>query len=301
MTWHLSPDTAWAVDQDTGIVHAMVVPDGTPVALEASAAAVFTDIDEGLDPIAEAVQRWPDEEGVEEGTLAFVRTLVQMGLVIENADPTVPRAATPSPTTPTAATPSPTTPSAATLTPAAPQRLAHEPSSEHSVLFVCTGNICRSAYADVRARAAGVPGIAFGSAGTQAMTGYPLDEPMAVALGGDTPDHRARQITREIAEGSALILTMSRSHRNFVLEEWPHLARRTFLLAHAARELPSLPPGGSMDDLLAHLWNRRTRRPDDDVADPYRKGLQAATECARRIDSLLEPVLTALSGLSPDA
>ena len=44
----------------------------------------------------------------------------------------------------------------------------------YRVLFVCTANICRSAYADVVARSRGIGGIEFLSAGTHALVGQPI-------------------------------------------------------------------------------------------------------------------------------
>ncbi|MGJ6980395.1 hypothetical protein ACSDQ9_07675 [Aestuariimicrobium soli] len=270
--WRVHPDTAWHLDPASGAVHAMRMPDGRPVTLEDIAALVFTDVAAGDDPVAACLERWPDEPGVAETTAAFVRELVEAGVleeigVLEEADRP-------------AAGPAPS-----------------EPVSTTRVVFVCTANICRSAYAQHRAHRAGLAGVSFSSAGTQALVGQPMDPPMTLALGENVP-HRARQLTREVAESSDLILTMSRTHRSWVLDEWPHLAQRTFVLGHAARELATLPPGSSVDQVREHLWTHRTRHADDDVADPYARGQAAADACGRRIDALLEPVLTALSGVA---
>nr|NLI50183.1 hypothetical protein [Propionibacterium sp.] len=69
-----------------------------------------------------------------------------------------------------------------------------------NVLFVCTANICRSAYATVRARqllGADAP-VTVGSAGTHGWVDHPMDAPMAAearARGADPDAFRSRRLT----------------------------------------------------------------------------------------------------------
>jgi protein-tyrosine phosphatase len=93
----------------------------------------------------------------------------------------------------------------------------------YHVLMVCTGNICRSPMAagllrhylpaDLKGR------IQVSSAGTHALHGHQAHE-HAVAemgrLGIDISDHRARQITRDIARSADLILVMEAVHASLV-------------------------------------------------------------------------------------
>lgn len=87
------------------------------------------------------------------------------------------------------------------------------------LLFVCTGNTCRSPMADVIARAAirarGLADIKVGSAGTSAWEGSPAsDGALLVALehGLALETHRARTLSRELIEGADLVLTMGPHH-----------------------------------------------------------------------------------------
>jgi protein-tyrosine-phosphatase len=87
------------------------------------------------------------------------------------------------------------------------------------ILFVCTGNTCRSALAEGIARREaidrGLIDFEVSSAGTSAWNGAPAsDGGLLVALerGVDLSGHRARQLTREIVEDQDVILVMGPHH-----------------------------------------------------------------------------------------
>jgi len=88
-----------------------------------------------------------------------------------------------------------------------------------NVLFVCTGNICRSPLAAaLLERALEARGLAVGvaSAGTGAWDGAPASEGaylVGLERGLDLSGHRARLLSRELVERADLILTMARHHR----------------------------------------------------------------------------------------
>src|SRR5437667_10642968 len=88
-----------------------------------------------------------------------------------------------------------------------------------NVLFVCTGNICRSPLASSlleRALKERSIEVAVASAGTGAWDGAPASEGaylVGLERGLDLSGHRARLLTREIVEQAGLILTMARHHR----------------------------------------------------------------------------------------
>src|SRR5438552_189266 len=87
------------------------------------------------------------------------------------------------------------------------------------VLFVCTGNICRSPLAaSLLERALKERGleVTVTSAGTGAWDGAPASEGaylVGLERGLDLSGHRARLLTRELVERADLILTMARHHR----------------------------------------------------------------------------------------
>lgn len=88
------------------------------------------------------------------------------------------------------------------------------------VLFVCTGNICRSPLAEALCRREldqrGVSEVTVSSAGTGAWDGAPASEGaylVALEHDLDLSGHHARLLTRNVVESADVILTMARHHR----------------------------------------------------------------------------------------
>lgn len=87
------------------------------------------------------------------------------------------------------------------------------------LLFVCTGNTCRSPLSEAIARSLaagrGLTDLTFGSAGTSAWADAPAsDGSLLIALehGLDLGDHRARSLSPELVAHADLILTMGPHH-----------------------------------------------------------------------------------------
>ncbi len=84
------------------------------------------------------------------------------------------------------------------------------------VLFVCTGNICRSAMAEgiARERVTGAEGLEFASAGTWPVLGGATVEAVAAAreLGVDISGHRSRPLTEDFVRAAKRIYGMTSHH-----------------------------------------------------------------------------------------
>lgn len=106
-----------------------------------------------------------------------------------------------------------------------------------SVLFVCTGNTCRSVIAEgllrKRLKELGKDYIEVRSAGVVAFGGIPpTDETIEVMNeeGVDVSGHEAKALTADIIKEADLVLVMEPAHRVAVLNNVPEAAARTYLL-----------------------------------------------------------------------
>lgn len=115
------------------------------------------------------------------------------------------------------------------------------------VLFVCTGNTCRSPLAEATARKLaeerGLKDVTFSSAGTGAFGGAGASEGailIGVERGLDLGSHRSRPLTRELVEESDLILGLSDQHVSTAIAMGG--AGKTFLLDEFASRGKSATP-----------------------------------------------------------
>jgi protein-tyrosine phosphatase len=178
-----------------------------------------------------------------------------------------------------------------------------------SILAVCTGNVCRSpAVERLLANKLG-PTVTVRSAGTHALVGHAISDPMAALLldsGIEPNSFEARRLSEHMLKEANLVLTMTRAHRGLVVELWPPAVRRAFTLREFARLLSSvdpaaLPAGPPPERLRAAIplaaagrGRQRMSPEEDDVVDPFRLSNAVYADSFAQITSAVEAVVYAI-------
>lgn len=209
-------------------------------------------------------------------------------------------------------------------------RKAEPADSEFRLLFVCTGNICRSPLAEILTRhlligrlggrAAGRFDVS--SAGVQAVVGSAMhpDSQAELAPWGlhrAAAGFTAQQLRPSIAASAHLVLGVSPEHRSAVVECAPAVLATTFSLGEFARLVTSIDRSGLPAEpvvrahaLVEAAWMNRGLTPpvdpvDDLVPDPIGRPREAHQEAAalivtavRRIVDVIAPPLTAAAGVA---
>lgn len=162
------------------------------------------------------------------------------------------------------------------------------------ILFVCTGNTCRSYMAEslMKELLDDPPAddrlpkedIKISSAGLFAVEGDEANEEAEKALkklyGIENEKHKARQLTEEMAEESDLIFTMEESQKHAILDCYPDAEGKVFSLKEFALGQQGEDDEEDIDDPLG--GNKI------DVDDPYGGDLENYMECAQEIMELLK-------------
>ena len=141
------------------------------------------------------------------------------------------------------------------------RRLLLTPSLKFNLLFVCTGNSCRSPLAEGIFRTmVDQRHVEVRSAGTNTVNGLAASDfaqKVVAEFGGTITDHVTKEITLDLIRWADLILVMGYKQYQTVLEFMPDAAAKTFLLKE---------------------YKRRSKY--NEVSDPVGKDLAAYRDCA---------------------
>ena len=167
------------------------------------------------------------------------------------------------------------------------------------ILFVCTGNICRSPLAERLARSAlgSCPAFQVTSAGTHAEQGRAMTEHarrVLVRLGGDPGGFVSRRLTPELVAAADLVLTATAQHRAEAVAGHLPAATRAFTIAEfgaLARAVPAERIAGHRDPVRraralvaeARALRGLVRVDRPDIPDPYRRSRWAYRAAGREI------------------
>jgi protein-tyrosine-phosphatase len=156
------------------------------------------------------------------------------------------------------------------------------------VLFLCTGNTCRSPVAEVLARRLfGNLELAFLSAGLDARSGLPASPESAVwatAAGASLAGHRSQPVSAGLLANTAWVIGMTRSHAA--------IFQSRFKAVYSGRTGVLGAPGIDLGAAAAPL-------PSEDVPDPYGGAPETYGLVCGRIAELLaawEPCFKELAG-----
>jgi protein-tyrosine phosphatase len=106
-----------------------------------------------------------------------------------------------------------------------------------NVLFVCTGNLCRSPMAEYLLRSRLKPATPWmiTSAGLSAADGLPASQTAIGVMAGagvDISSHRSRSLTKDLVDEATIILVMTNAHSMEIKNRFPDASDRVHLLAY---------------------------------------------------------------------
>lgn len=139
------------------------------------------------------------------------------------------------------------------------------------IIFICTGNTCRSPMAEGLFRAHGgedKTGLTAASAGLFTQDGMPASQNAVAAaaeLGADITAHRSRMLTPELARDAHYLVCMTGAHYDRLCELFPDCADKVFTL------LP------------------------EDISDPFGGDLETYRRAAAEIDKGVRSIIERLS------
>jgi protein-tyrosine phosphatase len=174
-----------------------------------------------------------------------------------------------------------------------------------TLLFVCTGNLCRSPMAATVARnvlAGRTEAVNVISAGLLRPGEPATDEAVNVMgrRGLDLSTHRSRRVGDALVPAPDLIVGMAREHARAVVDVIPGLFPRTFTLKEFVARALSVGPrqaGETLDTYLVRVGTDRGfgalvgSSSADDVADPIGCDLRTYERCATEIEAAVTTLI----------
>lgn len=146
-----------------------------------------------------------------------------------------------------------------------------------NIVFVCTGNTCRSPMAEAIARHVFKDkgfDVEFHSCGIAVFSSEPMSENSIAALKSrdiDSSEHISKPVSKELMEKADLVLAMTRTHKEVLKEDYPEHEEKVHTLIGYVVKL------------------------DRDVYDPYGRDIEIYNICCQEILFLIDKLFEKLS------
>ena len=176
------------------------------------------------------------------------------------------------------------------------------------ILTVCTGNICRSPAAQLLLQNHLDQSVTVDSAGTYAMRGYPIHEPMATLLktkGVTETTFQASQLNNARINNADILLTATHKHKKWILQESPSALKKAFTLKEFAALATKATPienrhllndAEKMEILFNQIKKLRNqvdpRDPRFEIVDPYLQPVEIYESTLKEIEEAIDEILT---------
>ncbi len=158
--------------------------------------------------------------------------------------------------------------------------------SNYQVLFVCSGNTCRSPMAAGMLKAKLPPHlldeVAVESAGILGIVGQratPNARAVAVEKDGNIEKHISQGVSARLVSNSNIIFCMAQEHVDFLLGKFPGYRENIFLLRN---------------------FSAKEKLPDPDIFDPIGSSIRVYRQCGDIIEEELNRILPWLVELIED-